>query len=211
MKKKKRRDENIESNLKNTKNENIDDNKKGKIINLENKRNQNNKKIKNNEKNEIQKKNLNNKNLKNLKTDEKNEKCDKLKIALYDGTNSTLKRRDLLRSLLKDLKLNIIWLELKSDNSEKIEEYVKKSKLEKDYKHLNNKKKAYEDFTKRILEYKKRYQTFSNFEIEKCKNNKNENYISISNFGKNIFFKDINLDSVVCREFKTFLEEDYKI
>ena len=132
----------------------------------------------------------------------------KTKIALYDGTNSTLQRRNLLRKLLKNKKYKIIWIELKSENKQKIEKYVKKSKLEKDYKNIN-KKKAYEDFMKRISEYKKCYEKFSDFEIENIKNDFRRNFILISEFGRNICFENFTAKFKVCEDLKFFLENEY--
>lgn len=105
-------------------------------------------------------------------------------VALYDGTNTTVDRRDWIRGRLKDLDLIILWVEMASDNDEIIANNIRLSKIKNtDYKDIENEEVAFRDFCNRIEEYKKVYVPCR---FEELKDTKKEFLIKISDFGSEI-------------------------
>ena len=51
------------------------------------------------------------------------------RIAIFDGTNTTLERRDFLRQQLCSGKYIVIWLEMNSENEQRIDQYIRNSKI----------------------------------------------------------------------------------
>jgi len=60
------------------------------------------------------------------------------RVAIYDGTNTSLERRQFLKDTLKNESFQIIWVECVSNNQELIEKYIRESKVHnEDYKGSN--------------------------------------------------------------------------
>jgi hypothetical protein len=128
-------------------------------------------------------------------------------IIFFDATNSTLERREYIRNILPKDKLKKIWIEMLSDDDNKIEEFIRKSKIKNgDYIDKQD-EEAIEDFKKRIQVYKEQYQTFEKDEIEDL--GKNESYVKITDFGKIINTDHLKKNFKVAEEFLFYLKNEY--
>lgn len=86
------------------------------------------------------------------------------KVAIFDGTNTTAKRRSHIAEELKariNCKYQLVWIESICSNEEIISENIQKVKLnDLDYKSISTKEAEY-DFRTRIKYYEKVYETLN--------------------------------------------------
>ena len=104
-------------------------------------------------------------------------------IAIFDATNTTKCRRKMLQDRLNKEDCQIIYVESICDNDEIIERNMKMKLENKDYKNIPF-DLALEDFKKRLLHYKKVYETIDN--------NENFSYIKITNVQRSFQVHKIN-------------------
>ena len=113
-----------------------------------------------------------------------------VRIAILDGTNTTIERRKMIQQYFKDNLLssfNIIWVESICNLKDIIEKNVTETKLKSaDYIDWADKQKAKEDFYNRISLYEKVYEPIDPVEEEE------EKYVKIIDQGKKIILNKIS-------------------
>lgn len=111
-----------------------------------------------------------------------------INVAILDGTNTTIKRRELVENQLNSIikvRFSVIWIESICTIDSIINKNIVNCKLKSDdYMNWSDKDQIIQDFKKRIALYEKVYQPISHI-------NEDIKYIKIINQGKNIEMNNI--------------------
>jgi len=109
-------------------------------------------------------------------------------VAIYDGTNTSIERRTMVKHLLQE-KLpshHLMWIESICNDDQIIEANIKKTKLSSpDYKDVET-EQATKDFKERIEQYNKRYE-----ELSKDNDGEDTSYIKLYNVGSQFVMNNI--------------------
>lgn len=118
-------------------------------------------------------------------------------LAVYDGTNTTIKRREFLNQSLQKENFDVLWVECFSKNHELIDLYIKKSKVfNDDYKNKNiSPEDAFLDFKERIKTYQQQYEPVSEAEKERINKDPKQSYLYMAEFGDHFDFTLYKEDS----------------
>jgi adenylate kinase family enzyme len=130
------------------------------------------------------------------------------KVALYDGTNTTMERRQWLRSDLAQQPHQVVWAEVVLVDEQLRIENVKKSKVGgADYQNFKDPQAALCDFMLRVDEYKKAYVPFAVTEVE---NLPSHGYLRVTNMGAKVeILKSPVLKSPVISLIHAYVESIY--
>lgn len=138
--------------------------------------------------------------------------CDKGDLGIFDATNSTLERRDMLiQHIIKYSEscgalFNVLFLESVCDDAELIDKNVLMKLQGPDYKDCTDHEKALADFRKRLSNYERCYITMSSKEIQvlakRYPNQVSLSFIKIINIYE---LSSFNLNCKILRHLNKFL------
>ena len=136
------------------------------------------------------------------------EKSESASVALYDGTNTTIERRNWIREKLNNVDVQILWIEMISDDEATIASNIKTSKIQTtDYKKPQNEESAYNDFHKRIEEYQKVYVSC---DLNELWNKEKEQLVQIRDFGQVIAKLHFNIQgNTILNTIDVYLDKFY--
>ncbi|KAG9508662.1 6-phosphofructo-2-kinase/fructose-2,6-bisphosphatase 2 [Fragariocoptes setiger] len=104
-------------------------------------------------------------------------------IGIYDATNTTRERRHLIyQTVVEEYGFELIFIESICDESTILEANIQLKTKSPDYKHMDDKQAAIEDFKLRIEHYKSRYEP-----LEVDTEEKKYSFIKIFNAGERLY------------------------
>jgi len=107
------------------------------------------------------------------------------RVAIYDATNSTKERRNMISKRCGLENIQVVYIELVANNPKLIEKNVRDTKLSSpDYVNVEP-EKAVEDFRKRIQEYERSYESIDDEESDRS-------YVKIIDVGEQVIINRID-------------------